>query len=184
MKNYFDKFLGAHGHKSPPRRPWNEIGWSWLGSFLGIYAVYLLNSFLNIAESDNLYMVGSFGASAVLIYGAPSADFSQPRNFVGGHLVSALSGVLIQQLLAGDVALAGALAVSLAVAGMHITRTLHPPGGATASIAVIGGAGIHELGFGYIYSPVLVGALIMLVVALIVNNFSTNPHRNYPKYWL
>jgi CBS domain-containing membrane protein len=184
MKNYFTKLRGAQGQKSPPRRPWSEICWSWLGSFLGIYAVYLLNSYLNIASSDNLYLIGSFGASAVLIYGAPSADFSQPRNLIGGHLVSAFAGVSIQQLVAGDIALAGALAVSFAIVGMHITRTLHPPGGATALIAVIGGTRIHALGFSYLFTPVLIGSLIMLVVAVVVNNVSTNPNRQYPRYWL
>ena len=183
MKNYFDKMRGDAGQKPLPRRPLSEIAWSWLGSFLGIYAVYLLNGWLGIAENDSLYLIGSFGASAVLIYGAPSADFSQPRNFVGGHLVSALAGVLMQKLVPGNVALAGALAVSLAIAGMHLTRTLHPPGGATALIAVISGPSIHNLGFGYLFSPVLVGALIMLAVALLVNNLSASKPRNYPRFW-
>jgi len=146
--------------------------------------VYLINDYMNLAEVDNLYLIGSFGATAVLIYGAPSGDLSQPRNLVGGHMVSALCGVLMQKMLPGNILLAGALAVSLAIVMMHITRTLHPPGGATALIAVIGGPKIHDIGFGYLYSPVLVGALIMLAVALIVNNLSANPHRHYPKYWL
>lgn len=183
MEHYFKKFRGVDGQTPPPRRPWSEIGWSWLGAFSGIYAVYWLNAFLGIAESESLYLVGSFGASAVLIYGAPTADFSQPRSFIGGHLISAFFGVLVFQLCPANTALAGALAVSTAIAGMHVTRTLHPPGGATALIAVIGGHSIHELGFGYLFAPVLVGALIMLAVALIVNNFSSSAQRNYPRYW-
>lgn len=184
MKHYFDKFLGVKDQVSPPRRPASEIAWSWLASFIGIYAVYEVNVWLGIADNANLYLVGSFGASAVLIYGAPSADLSQPRNFIGGHLVAAFVGVLVNKLLPGNLALAAALAVSLAIAGMHATRTLHPPGGATALIAVIGGDSIHALGFVYVFSPVFVGALIMLVVALIINNLSDNHARRYPRYWL
>lgn len=67
---------------------------------------------------------------------------------------------------------------------MHLTRTLHPPGGATALIAVIGGDSIHALGYRYVVSPVLLGSLLMLLVALLVNNMSANPKRHYPVYWL
>ncbi|MBS1186646.1 MAG: hypothetical protein H6R04_664 [Burkholderiaceae bacterium] len=183
MKHYFEKFRGEPGQQPLPRRPVSEIAWSWLGSFIGIYAVYVVNGWLGIAEHENLYFVGSFGASAVLVYGAPSGDLSQPRNFIGGHLISAAVGVLMHQLVPGNVALAGALAVSLAIAGMHFTRTLHPPGGASALIAVIGGPSIHGLGFYYVLSPVLIGALIMLVVALVVNNLSSAKTRNYPRFW-
>ncbi|MEA5097659.1 MAG: HPP family protein [Burkholderiaceae bacterium] len=150
MNNYFEKFRGIDGQTPPPRRPWDEIVWSWLASFVGIYAVYQLNGYMNIAENESLYLIGSFGASAVLIYGTPMGDLSQPRSFICGHLLSALIGVLVYKLFPADVALAGALAVSLAIAGMHASRTLHPPGGATALIAVVGGNNIHDLGFGYV----------------------------------
>ncbi|MEA5097392.1 MAG: HPP family protein [Burkholderiaceae bacterium] len=183
MKHYFRKMRGEPNQRPSPTRPPSEIAWSWLASFIGIYAVYLVNSWLGIADHENLYLIGSFGASAVLIYGAPTAELSQPRNFVGGHLISALAGVLMQKLVPGNIALAAALAVSLAIAGMHLTRTLHPPGGATALIAVISGPSIRDLGFGYLFSPVLVGVLIMLAVALLVNNLSSNKLRHYPRFW-
>ena len=67
---------------------------------------------------------------------------------------------------------------------MHFTRTLHPPGGATALIAVIGGDKIHQLGYAYVFYPVLSGAIIMMLVALLVNNLSTNPKRHFPVYWV
>jgi len=77
--------------------------------------------------------------------------------------------------------LASAFAVATAIAVMHATKTLHPPGGATALIAVIGSEKIHDLGFWYILVPVGVGVVIMLIVALIVNNLAKN--RRYPEYW-
>lgn len=64
---------------------------------------------------------------------------------------------------------------------MHLTKTLHPPGGATALIAVIGSSKIHHLGYLYVLIPVAAGALIMLTVALLVNNLA--PTRRYPEYW-
>lgn len=67
---------------------------------------------------------------------------------------------------------------------MLVTNTTHPPGGATALIAVIGGDSVHKLGLMYAFSPVLIGALIMLLIAVIVNNFSKNKDRHYPKYWM
>ena len=68
-----------------------------------------------------------------------------------------------------------------AVALMHLTRTLHPPGGATALIAVIGGESVHRLGYLYIVMPAALGAGIMLIVALIVNNIPKT--RKYPEFW-
>jgi CBS-domain-containing membrane protein len=78
--------------------------------------------------------------------------------------------------------LAASLAVATAIALMHATKTLHPPGGATALIAVIGSEKVHNLGYLYIFIPVGLGALIMLLVALVVNNISKN--RQYPEFWL
>lgn len=112
------------------------------------------------------------------------AEFAQPRNLVGGHLFSALAGVTVFMLLGSNSILAGPVAVSLAVVAMHFTRTLHPPGGATALIAIIGGDSIHALGYLYVLSPVFLGSIIMLAVALLVNNMSANPKRHYPVYWL
>lgn len=182
MKNYFLR-MKASG-KCPARKPVSKIMWSWVGAFLGIQLIERLGQFLDIVSVDSLFLIGSFGASAVLVYGAPLAEFSQPRNLVGGHVVSALVGVTVFMLIGEASILANSTAVSLSIVAMHFTRTLHPPGGATALIAVIGGAKIHSLGYGYVLCPVFVGALMMLLVALLVNNLSTNPKRHYPVYWL
>jgi len=180
MKNYFQR-MRATG-TCPPRKPVSKIIWSWIGAFLGIFLVLIIGRGLALTSVENLFLIGSF--AAVLVYGAPMAEFSQPRNLVGGHLVSAIVGVTAFVLLGNNTILAAPAAVSLAIAAMHFTRTLHPPGGATALIAIIGGDKIHSLGYAYVLSPVLLGAIIMLFVALLVNNMSTNPKRHYPVYWL
>ena len=182
MKDYFGKMKG--GPRTLTKKPLSEIIWGWVGSFLGIYAVWWLNSFIGIQDDANMFLIGSFGASAVLIYGVPMGELSQPRNLVGGHVISALVGVMAYNVFPENLPLASALAVSCAIAAMLVTNTTHPPGGATALIAVIGGSSVHRLGLMYAFSPVLIGALIMLLIALIVNNLSKNTSRHYPKYWI
>ncbi len=126
-------------------------------------------------------IIGSFGASAVLIYGAPKSPLAQPRNLIGGHVLSALIGVASYNILQGQLWLAASVAVATAIAIMHATRTLHPPGGATALISVIGGKDIHALGFSYAFMPTAAGAFVMLVIALIINNIPKT--RRYPEFW-
>lgn len=172
------------GGLSPKRKPFAKILWSWLGAFIGIYFVSLISELADVGMINSLFLVGSFGASAVLIYGTPDADFAQPRNLIGGHIISAFVGVSIFKFLPLDITLLGALAVSFSVVAMHFTRTLHPPGGATALIAVIGSSEIHSTGYMFVLTPIATGAIILLIIALLINNLSNNPKRYYPKYWL
>jgi CBS-domain-containing membrane protein len=176
---YFLKMKGTA--KSPPRVSFSEIVWSWIGAFIGIAAVSYAN--FNIIEDTDLVMViGSFGASAVLIYGAINSPLAQPRNLVGGHILSAIIGVTCYKIFPSQMWLASSLAVATAIALMHATKTLHPPGGATALIAVIGSSKIHSLSYLYAIIPAGVGAVIMLVVALLVNNIPKT--RKYPDFWV
>ena len=176
---YLSKMKGTS--KSPPMVSLSEIIWSWIGAFLGIAAVSYIN--YNIIEDTDLVMViGSFGASAVLIYGAVKSPLAQPRNLIGGHIISAIIGVTCYKLFPSQMWLASSLAVATAIAIMHATKTLHPPGGATALIAVIGSTKIHSLGYLYAIIPVGFGAVIMLLVALLVNNIPKS--RRYPDFWL
>ena len=181
MKQYLSR-MKTKGY-CPPRKPIKKILWSWIGSFLGIFLITYLGMLSGYNDQSLLFLIGSFGASAVLIYGAPLAEFSQPRNLIGGQVFSAIVGVSVFALIGEYVLFSAALSVSLAIAVMHFTRTLHPPGGATALIAVIGSEQVHSLGYWYVLSPVFVGSLALLLVALFVNNMSGNPKRHYPVYW-
>ncbi len=178
-KGYLAKMRGTA--KSPPGVRAVELLWSWIGSALGIGScAYLSAAYFEPQELTLL--IGSMGASAVLVYGAVKSPLAQPRNLVGGHVLSGLVGVASFRMFGHTVWLAAALAVSLAIVVMLATRTLHPPGGATALIAVIGGQKIHALGFLYALVPVGAGALILLAVALMVNNLPKD--RRYPEFWL
>lgn len=176
---YLSKMKG--GAKSPPGVSTIELIWSWLGSALGIGICAYLSS-LYFEPRDMTLLIGSFGASAVLVYAAIKSPLAQPRNLIGGHVLSGLAGVACYQVFGNTIWLASAMAVSLAIVVMLSTKTLHPPGGATALIAVIGGAKIHNLGFLYAFIPAGTGAVILLVIALLVNNLSKN--RRYPEYWV
>lgn len=149
---------------------------TFFGSFIGVGLIGLMNSKYLIA-SDNLFLIGSFGASSVLVYGLINSPLAQPRNLIGGHLICAVIGVSVFKLFSEEMWFACALAVSLSIVAMQITKTLHPPGGATALIAVTGGDKIKDLGYFYVLSPVLSGVLILFAVALIFNNLR---HRRYP----
>ena len=167
--------------KSPPWVSLKEVLVSWVGAFLGIFVVGFLGHLVHLDQQDILFLIGSFGASAVLLYGTPGVPLAQPRNLMGGHILSALTGVLLYGWIAEPLYLSGALSVATAIAVMHLTKTTHPPGGATALIAVIGCERVHQLGFLYVLSPVALRALIMLVVALIVNNLTS--FRIYLVFW-
>ncbi len=116
---------------------------------------------------DDPYLIASFGATAVLIYGAPKAPFSQPKNVFFGHLFSAVIGVAVAFIFdaAGlyvdyyPVAIGIAVAVSIVV--MMVTGTIHPPGGATALTCVLNG----YFGAEYIIRPVMLGVILMMIIA-------------------
>lgn len=124
-----------------------------------------------------LFLVASMGASTVLLMAAPHSPFSQPWPIVGGHLVAATMGITCAALIPGDY-LASALAVGLTIIFMFYLRCLHPPGGGTALLVVLGGPKVHELGYGFLLQPLLINLAILLAVALIINNLI--PGRRYP----
>lgn len=173
MKKIFTQFEKIKSH--PLEK--SNIFWSWIGAFLGIFAISFFHSDI-MDDKDLTLVIGSFGASAVLVFGAIESTLAQPRNLIGGHMISAIVGVCILKIIPDNMMIAAALAVSTAIFAMQVTQTLHPPGGATALIAVVGSQQIHDLGFLYVLIPVTTGALILYLIAIIVNNISK--YRSYP----
>ena len=85
----------AGGGEKSPRVSLKEVLVSWVGAFLGIFAVGFLGHLVHLEQQDILFLISSFGASAVLLYGTPGVPLAQPRNLMGGHILSAFTGVLI-----------------------------------------------------------------------------------------
>lgn len=156
---------------------YKEHFWSFIGAFMGIGLIAFFQSHF-LTKLENVFLIGSFGATSVLLYGAIQSPLAQPRNLIGGHLISAIIGVSVYKILPDIIFLTAPLTVALSIVLMQITKTLHPPGGATALIAVIGSEKIKALGYLYVLFPVLAGVLILLIVALIFNNITS--HRKYP----
>jgi CBS-domain-containing membrane protein len=155
--------LGIEPHPVSHHERWLSMA----GGLVGIALVFVTVDLWPPGAAHGL-VVASMGASAVLVFGVPHGALSQPWPVLGGHLLSALTGVTVARLLP-DPLLAGPLAVGLAILVMHYTRCLHPPGGATALAAVIGGDPITGLGYGYVLAPVLENVLLLLAVGFLFN---------------
>ncbi|RDE23055.1 HPP family protein [Motiliproteus coralliicola] len=160
------------GDKSalPPRAAPRQILMAGLGGFVMMLVL------AGLAENLGLALVlGSFGASCVLVFGFPDAPFSQPRNIVAGHFLSSLIGLACLTLFGPQVWSLG-LAVGLAIALMMLTRTVHPPAGSNPVIVFL-----MLPGWEFLLLPTLLGALLIVAVALVYNNLCRG--LSYPKYW-
>ncbi|PCI43649.1 MAG: hypothetical protein COB41_06595 [Proteobacteria bacterium] len=142
-----------------PRQSQYEMVVSSLGAIVGIGMVVWVSQFF-VGSTGLPFVVASMGAAAVLLYAAPHSPLTQPWAFVGGHLISATVGVTCAQWVP-DLFLASGLAVGLAIFAMHQLNCLHPPGGAAALVAVVGGEQIQALGYLYVLVPVGLNVLIL-----------------------
>jgi CBS domain-containing membrane protein len=122
------------------------------------------------------WLIAPMGASAVLLFAVPASPLAQPWSLLGGNLVSGLIGVLCAKIFHEPI-LAAAIAVSLAIAAMMLLRCVHPPSGAVALTAVLGGPAVHALGFSFLWAPLTVNSLLLLATALFFNNTTG---RRYP----
>jgi CBS-domain-containing membrane protein len=163
MLNDFLDMIGFSRQKSN----YQEKMVSALGGFLGIFGIFMVSYWLLDPEVAVL-IVPSMGASAVLLFAAPHAPFSQPWNVLGGHAISAVVGVACWQWIP-DYTVAASASVGLAIGAMYFLRCIHPPGGATALAAVIGSEKIHELGFSYELTPIMLNAVTILIIAIAFN---------------
>lgn len=159
---------------------WAEKAVSAVGSALAIFYVFYVTSHsLPIVAAAGV--ITSMGATAVLLYAVPQGPLSQPWPSLGGHTLSAVIGVCVAKYVP-DPAFATAIAVELAIGVMYQFKCIHPPGGATAFAAVMGGPSVHELGFTFVLYLVLLNTIIMLVLTVVINY--PFRWRRYPAAWL
>ena len=170
MKRILNKI---RGNATPPPRPHHwQVLTGLFGGALGIGAIALL------ARSQGLpLLMAPFGATCVLLFAAPDTPLAQPRNVIGGHLVSSLVGLLFLKFI-GAGPLEMGLAVGGAIALMQLTRTLHAPAGADPLVVLMSG----KAGWSFLAAPVLASAVLLVLIALLVNNLG--PNKQWPRYWV
>jgi CBS-domain-containing membrane protein len=166
----FLKKIKGDGAELPPKPTIKAVALAWLGGVIAIAVIAVLADSLSAT-----LMLGSFGASCVLVFGYPDVPFSQPRNIIVGHFISSLVGLVFLTAF-GPNWWAVALAIGTAIAIMMLSRTVHPPAGSNPVIVFL-----TQPAWDFLLFPTLIGALILLVTALIYNNVSRKA--NYPKYW-
>lgn len=160
----------------PPVR-FDEVWRAGLGSLAAVALTGVVGWFLSDRGLGAL-LVGPVGASAVLLFAAPASPLAQPRSVIGGNVISALVGVACAQFVPEPI-LAAALAVSLAIVAMSVLGCLHPPGGAMALTAVVGGPAVAALGYGFVLVPAAMCSLLLVVAAVGLNRLMgrSYPHR-------
>ena len=158
------------GQALPVRASYTQIAWASGGGLLAI----LLSAYL--AERLQMPLIlGSFGASCVLIFGFPDSPFSQPRNVIAGHFLASLVGLMALTLL-GAHWWSMALALSATIGLMLMTRTVHPPAGSNPLIIML-----TLPHWDFLFVPTLLGAMLLVLIALVFNNL--DKAKSYPKYW-
>jgi len=147
-----------------------------IGAFCGLAISEFIS--LKFLGSSNPWFIAPMGASAVLLFAVPASPLAQPWSIIGGNLVAATVAVTCA-LFFGHAGWVAAVAAGLAIGIMMRLRCLHPPSGAVALTAVLGGAGVTNLGYQFVFFPVLLNSILLLIVALIFNNLFK---RSYPHH--
>ena len=147
-----------------------------VGGFIAILCIFVVNKYF-VGSADAVILIASMGATAVLLFAVPHGQLSQPWPVFGGNILSAIIGVSCAKWIPNEI-FASSSAVGLAIGAMYYLRCIHPPGGATALIAVVGGESIHNLGYLFVITPVLINVCIILTVAVSYNYLFS--WRRYP----
>ena len=141
-----------------------------LFSSLGAFVCIGFLAYLNSSIEGAIWLIPPFGASMVLVMAVHESPLAKPKNLILGHILSALSGVIIFYLL-GNTFISLGLGVALAIFVMMITNTVHPPAGANPIIVILTGQSLN-----FVFLPVAIGAIIIVVFAYFYNKILK---RNY-----
>lgn len=154
----------------------NDRAFACVGAFVGIVAATYAGMGLQSAMAATPYLFASIGASAVLVFAVPASPLAQPWPVIGGNIISALVGIACVQLV-GNIYIAGPLAVASAIFAMSALRCLHPPGGGTALVPVLGGSAIASLGYSFAFTTVAINTVALVIIGLLFHRFT---HHSYP----
>ncbi|SDC50035.1 HPP family protein [Paraburkholderia lycopersici] len=155
---------------------WRERLRSGGGALFGIALTGAVAHRLPGGDPSVPYLIAPMGASAVLLFGVPASPLAQPWSIIGGNLVSATVGVTAAMWIPDPVP-AAAVAVAVAICAMFTLRCVHPPSGAVALTAVLGGPAVHALGYEFVFAPVALQSFLLLGGALVYH--AATGHR-YP----
>lgn len=165
--------IGASAPVSPPPASLGKANFALRGFIGGAVTIALLG--LVGQGIHQLVLIAPFGASCVLLFAAPESPFAQPRNLIGGHLLTASVGMAMLWLAGSNIVSIG-LAVGIVIALMELTRTVHPPAGANPIVIMLAG----KTSLFFLLTPILLGVGILLLLALAVNNVGP---RRWPLRW-
>lgn len=168
--DYLRKFRGLSLQK-PPVPPISQLAFVWIGGLVAAGMIGYLAQW-----SGEPLVLGSFGASIFVIFILPDTLFAQPRNVIGGHVVSSLVGLMFFHGV-GPEWWSMALALATSLLAMQVLKVPHPPAGSNPFIVFLSGAG-----WDFLWVPTLVGAVALVLIALFTNNAVRS--RTYPRYWL
>ncbi len=127
-------------------------------------------------ETNSPLLMAPFGATSVLIFGAPDSPLAQPRNVIGGNVLGALVSLILLYFFGASPLVIG-MAVSVTIGITQLTRTVHPPAGAVALVVMM-----TQPDWQFLLRPTFEGSIILVVCAVIFNNLAEE--RTYPKHWL
>ena len=188
LRSYCRRMRGTGLQRAPPLPPRaDKVLIAFVGSFLGM--LVLTSMELGLVVSNQSGVIASFGATAVLVFAAPASPLGQPRNVIGGQIISAVVAVALRVLLvelpiAPQATFAvAALAVAVSIAAMMLTGTLHPAGSGTAYIAVVSPSAVAQ-GWWFILAPVALASVVIVAAGALWNNLWGDEGQPYPAYWL
>ena len=149
-----------------------NIKQSILAGLFSIITIGIL-TLLTYKTEFGIFLIASFGSSMVLLYGYPESPFAQPKNVFFGHLVTSIVGLIVLYFVPLPIFITVPIAVGFGVGLMILFNVTHPPAGGNPIIVIVG-----SVSFDYLFSPIIMGSIIIIISAIIINRFILK--KSYP----